>query len=192
MLAAVTINHLMTKMQSSTTGIAWLYCNYKSRNEQTEIELLAALLKHLVQDETPGVVKIVKTLQEQCAARRSKPALEELKKTLQDVMASLSTVYIVIDALDECPSDDGTRRQLLACIRELQSFADLRLMVTSRHIHEITDEFQDATTIEVRAHDEDVTRFVTGQMDRLPRCIQRDAELQKLVQEKITGGIDGM
>jgi Cdc6-like AAA superfamily ATPase len=192
MLAAVTINHLMTKMQSSTTGIAWLYCNYKSRNEQTEIELLAALLKHLVQDETPGVVKIVKTLQEQCASRKSKPALEELKKTLQDVLASLSTVYIVIDALDECPSDDGTRRQLLACIRELQSCTDLRLMVTSRHIHEITDKFQDATTIEVRAHDEDVTRFVTGQMDRLPRCIQRDAELQKLVQEKITGAIDGM
>jgi hypothetical protein len=118
--------------------------------------------------------------------------LEELKKTLQDVLANLSTVYIVIDALDECPSDDGTRRQLMACILELQSCTDLRLMVTSRHIPEIADEFQDAIAIEVRAHDEDVTRFVTGQMDRLPRCIQRDAELQKLVREKITGAIDGM
>jgi Cdc6-like AAA superfamily ATPase len=192
MIAAVVIDHLVTKVQSSTIGVAWLYCNYKSRNEQTEHELLAALLKHLVRDETTGVAKVVKELQEQCAARESRPAPEDLKKALQDVLAYYSVVYVVIDALDECSSEDGSRRQLLDHLRELKSCTDVRLMVTSRIIPEIVDEFREAATIEVRAHYEDVTRFVAGQIDRLPRCIQRDAELQKLVQDKITGAIEGM
>jgi Cdc6-like AAA superfamily ATPase len=192
MIAAVVIDHLVTKVRSSTIGVAWLYCNYKSRNEQTEHELLAALLKHLVQDETTGVAKVVKELQEQCAAKQSRPAPEDLKKALQDVLAYYSIVYIVVDALDECSSEDGSRHQLLDYLRELKSCTDIHLMVTSRIIPEIVDEFRDAATIEVRAHYEDVTRFVAGQIDRLPRCIQRDAELQNLVQDKITGAIEGM
>jgi hypothetical protein len=191
-IAAIVIDHLMTNVQSSTTGIAWLYFNYKSRNEQTEVGLLAALLKHLIQDRTPDIVKIVETLQGICAARKSSPTPGELKKVLQYVLASFSIVYIVVDALDECPSEDGTRRQLMGHLRELQSCTDLRVMVTSRHIPEIVEAFQDAASVELRAHDEDVIRFVAGQMDRLPRCIQRDVELQRLVQEKITGAIDGM
>jgi Cdc6-like AAA superfamily ATPase len=192
MIAAVVIDHLVTKVQSSTIGVAWLYCNYKSRSEQTGIDLLAALLNHLVQDEKAGIVEIVRSLHDQCAAEKSRPSLEDLKKALKEVLTHFSIVYIVIDAIDECSSENGTRRQLLDHLRELQRCTDIRLMVTSRTIPEIVDEFQDATTVEVRAHDEDVTRFVAGQMDRLPRCIQRDADLQRLVREKITGAIDGM
>jgi hypothetical protein len=192
MMAAVTIDFLTTQVQSSTTGVAWIYCNYKSRSEQTGIELLSALLNHLVQDETPGVVEIVRSLHEQCVAEKSRPSLEDLKKALEEVLANFSIVYIVIDAIDECSSEDGTRRQLLDHLRGIQRCTDIRLMVTSRTIPEIVDEFQDAITVEVRAHDQDVIRFVAGQMDRLPRCIQRDAGLQRLVREKITGAIDGM
>jgi hypothetical protein len=192
MIAAVAIDHLVNQIQSSTTGVAWLYCNYKSPDEQAENELLAALLKHLVQDDTTGVASIVKGLHEQCAARESRPAPSDLKKALQDVLACYSIVYIVIDALDECSSEDGSRRQLLDHLRELRTCTDIRLMVTSRNIPEIVDEFREDATVDVRAHDEDVARFVAGQMDRLPRCIQRDTELQILVQEKITGAIDGM
>jgi hypothetical protein len=35
--------------------------------------------------------------------------------------------------------------------------------------------------LEVHASDEDVRRFVAGQLLRLPRCVQRDKELKQAV-----------
>ncbi|KAL5429853.1 hypothetical protein PMIN06_012681 [Paraphaeosphaeria minitans] len=65
-------------------------------------------------------------------------------------------------------------------------------MATARFIPEIEAEFQKAVKLEIRASDGDVRRFVAGQMDRLPKCIQRDPALQKVVQEKIPERVDGM
>ena len=101
-------------------------------------------------------------------------------------------MYVVIDALDECPDSNGTRRQFLAQLQDLQTKTDLRLMVTSRHIPEIIIKFRGALMLEVRANDEDVRRFMAGQIYRLLQCIQRDITLQEMVQNKVTEAVDGM
>ena len=46
--------------------------------------------------------------------------------------------------------------------------------------------------LEVRANDSDVKRFVAGQIYRLPRCVQRDDELQDAVKDGISTAVDGM
>jgi hypothetical protein len=111
---------------------------------------------------------------------------------LRDVLAHYSTVHIVVDALDECQDSDGARRQFLAKLSDLQTGRDIRLMATSRVIPEIVDAFNEALKLEVQASKEDVKRFVAGQICRLPKCIQRDPALQKIVQEKIVEAVDGM
>lgn len=65
-------------------------------------------------------------------------------------------------------------------------------MVTARFIPDIEDAFRGALRLEVQASEEDVKRFVAGQIFRLPRCIQRDPALQILLQEKIVDAVDGM
>jgi hypothetical protein len=65
-------------------------------------------------------------------------------------------------------------------------------MVTSRFIPDIQQEFRSALKLEVRASDEDVRRYVAGQIPRLPKCIQRDDEMKSLVQGKIVKAVDGM
>ena len=47
-------------------------------------------------------------------------------------------------------------------------------------------------TLEVRASEEDVRRYVAGQVPRLPNCIKRDDELKRTVQNKIIEAVDGM
>jgi hypothetical protein len=37
-----------------------------------------------------------------------------------------------------------------------------------------------------------VRQFVAGQIDRLPGCIRRSSELQKMVQDGIAEAVDGM
>ena len=103
-----------------------------------------------------------------------------------------SGVYVVINALDERPDKDGTHSQLLAKLRDLQCKTNLRLMVSSRFIPDIVVEFRLMPMLEVRASDADVEQFVGAQTYRLPKCVQRDDELQGFVQDKIVEAVEGM
>jgi hypothetical protein len=190
MMAAITIDHLMT-IQSNSIGLAYIFCNYKAQAEQNITSLLAAILKQLVQAR-PSITEPVSRLYEQHSTRRTRPSLEEICNTLQIVLKNFSSVHIIIDALDECSDQDGTRRRLLAKLRDLRQEADLRLMFTSRFIPDIESEFRSVPMLEVRASDADVTRFVRGQMDRLPKCVRRDHKLQGFVEDKIVEAADGM
>jgi hypothetical protein len=190
-VAAIAIDHLLKSVQSSSHGVAYLYCNYKAREEQDTSRMLAAILKQLVQARL-SLVDPVERLHKQHADRGTRPSPDEIFSALRDVLAHYSTVYIVVDALDECLDSDGTRRQFLAKLRDLQAGRDVRLMATSRFIPEIVDWFNEGLKLEVQASKEDVKRFVAGQICRLPKCIQRDPALQELVQDKIVEAVDGM
>ncbi|KAH8727407.1 ankyrin repeat domain-containing protein [Phaeosphaeriaceae sp. PMI808] len=191
MVAAIAIDHLLESVKSSSYGVAYVYCNYKAQEEQDTSRMLAAILKQLIQAR-PSLVEPVERLHKLHANRGTRPSFNEILSVLQDVLTHYSTIYIIVDALDECQDSDGTRRQFLAKLRDLQTGRDVRLMATSRFIPEIVDWFNEALKLEVQASKEDVKRFVAGQICRLPRCIQRDPALQEIVQEKIVEAVDGM
>jgi hypothetical protein len=191
MVAAIAIDHLLKSVHSSSQGVAYVYCNYKVREEQEVSRMLAVILKQLAQAQ-PSLVGHVERLHKQHADRRTRPSPDEIFSALQNVLAHYSTIYIVVDALDECQDSDNTRHQFLAKLHDLQTERDVRLMATSRFIPEIVNWFNKALKLEVQASKEDVKRFVAGQICRLPKCIQRDPTLQKIVQEKIVEAVDGM
>jgi hypothetical protein len=191
MMAAITIDHLHRTMQSDDVGVAYIYCNYKAQEDQSATSLLAAVLKQLVQAR-PSIAEPMTRLYEQHANKMTKPELEEISDALQSVLANYSSVYVVVDALDECSDKDGTRSQLLAKLRDLQSKTDLRLMVTSRFVPDIENKFGSVPTLEVRASDADVRKFVEEQISRLHKCVHGDDQLKGLIQDKIAKAVDGM
>jgi hypothetical protein len=148
-------------------------------------------LKQLVRNR-PSIADPVARLYDLHATHNTRPSLDEIFGALQSVLTIYSTVYVIIDALDECPDKDGTRSQLLAKLRNLQRKTDLHLMTTSRLIPDIVQEFNGMPMLEVRASDADVQQFVASQIYRLPKCIQRDNKLQGSVQDKIVEAVDGM
>ncbi|KAF2791757.1 ankyrin [Melanomma pulvis-pyrius CBS 109.77] len=191
MMAAIAVDHLHNAVQTPDVGIAYLYCNYKRQAEQTTANMLAAILKQLVQDR-PSIAQPLSNLYDLHQVRRTRLSLMETLTALQSVLANYSKVYVVIDALDECPERDGTRSQLLRHCRNLQGQTDLRLMATSRHISDIVEEFKDMPQVEVRASNADVKRYVVGRIDELPKFVRRDGDLQELIQNKIVEMVDGM
>ncbi|KAK2792301.1 hypothetical protein FQN52_003778 [Onygenales sp. PD_12] len=191
MVAAITIDHLLRTVQSNNIGVAYLYCNYKVQADQTTINLLAAILKQLLPT-LPSMMEPVIQLYDQHARKGTRLSLDNIVGVLRSVLASQSSVYLVVDALDECSDEQGTRSQLLDKLRALQSETDLHIMATSRWIPEIVNEFKSVSTLEIRASEADVKRFVRGQMYRLPSCVQRDNALQLMVQEKLVQAADGM
>jgi hypothetical protein len=190
-IAAIAIEHLLRSVQNSTVGVAFVYCNYKNQREQNIASLLAIILRQLVQVR-PLMEEPVRQLHQRHADRGGKPTIDEITAAMHSVLTEFSSLYVVIDALDECRDSDGTRRQFLAQIQTLQARTNVHLMASSRLIPDVANKLKEASTVEVRAKNEDVRRYVAGQLYRLPKCIQRDPALQDVVLDKIVESVDGM
>jgi hypothetical protein len=134
----------------------------------------------------------VTRLYDQHSKKKSRPSLDEIFAALLDVCLNHARVYVIVDALDEFTDQDGTREQLIEKLRELQMRTNTQLLFTSRFIPEIEEKFRLDPVLEVRASEEDVEKFVAGQIPRLPSCIRRDEELRRAVQSGIVKAIDGM
>jgi hypothetical protein len=190
MMAAITIHSLLQSMQHSSNGIAYVYCNYKAE-EQDAFSMLSAILKQLAHGHE-SAMDIVEALYAPHATHGTKPLPEEILDTLGKVVKCYPTVYLVIDALDECQDIRGVCRDFLSSIRSLQVENDVRLMATSRSLPAINQEFCNNPTLEIQANRRDVERFIAGQVYRMPRCIQKNPALQRVVQDEVAGAADGM
>jgi uncharacterized protein YecE (DUF72 family) len=161
-IAAITIDYLFKKVQSSSVGLAYVYCDFSRQNEQDATSLLAAILKQLVQGR-PSRVEPIERLYNQHSYQGTRPSLNEIMKALTSVLEDLSTLYVIVDALDECSAP----HQFLDNLRELQAQTDLRLMVTSRSELEIIDKFREALKLEVQTSVEDVKLILASFEDKL-------------------------
>ena len=98
---------------NSNVGLAFIYCNYRKHNEQNIVNLVGTLLQHLLRKKIAnnGVIGYeVQNVYRQHLPRRTRPTLEELTALLFYELTTYQRTYIVIDALDECPEGDGTRK----------------------------------------------------------------------------------
>jgi hypothetical protein len=111
---------------------------------------------------------------------------------LQYEVSSFSKVFVVIDALDECLENDGTRESLIAEIKKLQP--SIHLLVTSRHIASIEREFEKAARLEILANDEDIRRYLGGRIERgrLKLHIRADPTLKHVIVNTLVGNARGM
>jgi hypothetical protein len=93
----------------------------KRKADQTTTNLVGTILIQLIQ-ERPSIAEPVAFLFDRLTERRTRPSLEEIQTTLRLMVSSYSKVYVVVDALDECLEHNGSRSQLLATLRDLQSW----------------------------------------------------------------------
>ena len=105
----------------------------------------------------------------------------------------LSTVFIVIDALDECSEDNGTRLTFLDSVLSL--IPHVRLLITSRHIGTIQQELQHEARIEIQATDHDIRAYIRGRCmkeRRLRHNINLDSTLQQSILDSVVHKAQGM
>lgn len=191
-LTSIVVDSLCKKYQDDrTVGIAYLYCNFRRHGEQGIDDLLANLLKQLAGGHSPLPATIIE-LYERHEARQTRPTLDEITKALQSVAVSYSRVFIIIDAIDECQVSDGYRTMLLREISDLQARGGANVFTTSRYIPEIVEQFNGSITLDVRASEEDVQRYIEACVFRLPAFVTESPPLQHEVTTKIIESVDGM
>ena len=111
-------------------------------------------------------------------------------------------IYLIIDALDECPDDSGIpplREKVLELVKELVELRHptLRLCVTSRPEFDIRTTLEPLASQQVSLHDEsgqkqDINNYVTSVVcsdKKMKRWRDHD---KNMVVEKLTEKADGM
>ena len=192
-LASIIINHLSERFHTNAgIGMAYIYFNYKQNVDNQNVEnLLSSILKQLSQERSL-LPDSVKALHDQYRKKRTRPSIDELSRALQSVAALYSRVFIIVDALDECQVTNGCRARFLTEIFNLQTKTGVNLFATSRFIPEITEMFKGSTSLEIRASEEDVRRYLEGHMSKLPTFVRNSSDLQEEVKAGIVKAVDGM
>lgn len=168
-------------------GVAYIYCDYVS--PVTLEEYLSRLLKQLVARQ-PLIPRTVETLYDKHKDKKTRATQEELFDALKFVQNIFSGVFIVVDALDECTSNDDCQQRLISTILNLQKTCQINILATSRIVREIEDAFPNSSIIKVSADKYDVEEYLRG---RIAEAQQRSrSELREEDIEKIAKATDGM
>ncbi|KAK0760932.1 hypothetical protein N5P37_005873 [Trichoderma harzianum] len=192
-LTSIVVDHLeRTYRTDPTIRIAYIYCNYRRQEEQSIEKLLGSLLKQLSQGEN-CIPNCLRGFYKQHLEKRTQLSLLEIQTALQSAAENYSTVFIVIDALDECQNLDGSRQKLLTELFSLQEKSGCNLFMTSRVIPEIVDRFNETSMLlEIRASTEDIETYLKGNTGQLPVFVQQSQGLQQMIAAEISKAVDGM
>ncbi|KAJ5372867.1 hypothetical protein N7517_004873 [Penicillium concentricum] len=187
-ISAIVVEELRQRLETDdTVGIAIFYCDF--HEPPTVYEILSSLLKQLFQKSTSQLSGL-KSLYDALKKKERYPTEDEILGLLDSAISSLSRVFVVIDALDECRRSGGFEG-LLRKFFFLQKRHNLGLLVTSRSIPAITELFQGNPWIRIHADDEDVSMCLRSGLRGFP-AIQKTPGLQSEVIATITESSDGM
>lgn len=184
------IDYLDNHLSSSDAALAYIYCDYSAKAEQTTVNLASSILRQLLEthDSLPPEVVSLYQLHKKYGTR---PNLTQVIKLLQQALSSYRLLYIVIDALDEC--SESSALQIVSEIRALGSH--VRLLSTSRPSTSIESIFDGATRLEISAREVDIRLFLEDRLaheSRLGRHVQSDPSLKKQIIDTIIGEAQGM
>ncbi len=188
-LASVVINFLRARYaEQHSVGVAAIYCNFKERNSQTPENLVAGWCTQLIKQTLPeSLVDIHQTH----STQKTRPTRKEVVQIFEEIFQRLDTAYLVVDALDECSED--VRDFLLNFFETLPS--NTRLLVTTRHIDEITREFRTSPMVEIRASLSDLKKYAAsrfGSIRKLSGLIRDHAPLEQDMCNGVASKAEGM
>jgi hypothetical protein len=185
------IDYLRTFFKGENVAVACIFCNYKEQTTQSVSELLASILKQIIQDQSAVSENIKKFYKEFRYTRPRRPKLADLTIALQSEIRTYSKVFLVVDALDECL--EGVQGDL---IKRLGSLAHtLYLMVTSRPLDLLEQQFHSSSRLDINANNGDIRKYIEGRImcePRLAPLITTEHSLQESIVNKLVVKASGV
>ncbi|KAJ4248105.1 hypothetical protein NW762_012875 [Fusarium torreyae] len=191
-ITSIVVNDLMQKqLEDPHTGLAYLYCDYQRKSEQTLEHFVASLLKQLAAG-LPLFPDALRQLRLEYKNKSNRPSLHECQRTLQTIAKDFKRIFIVIDALDECLNDNYCLPRLLSDIFDLQRSCGVNIFATSRPLTHIVNKFQNVQFLEIRAREDDIRAYLTNRMPEFADFVQKSPHLQELIKDGICRAVSGM
>ena len=183
--------------------LAYFYFDFKDTEKQDSRALLSSLLVQL-SNQSDQFCDVLHGLYLEHQDGSQQPNHASLLRCFKDMLAIMSSgpVYLVIDALDECPNDSGmpsSREKVLMTVQELVDLRhpNLRLCVTSRPEYDIRTTLGPLATHQVSLQDEsgqkrDINDYITSVVHSDAKMKKWREEEKDMVVEKLTAKADGM
>ncbi|KAL7928567.1 ankyrin repeat-containing domain protein [Trichoderma chlorosporum] len=116
----------------SSTVVSYFYFSFSDPEKQNVGGMLASLIKQICSQQ-PRTSQLIQLLQAY-KIKNERPDTETLEAMLVESASDLANLYIVVDALDECPLSDGQRGKLLKSLQRILAIAPnkFHLFLTSR------------------------------------------------------------
>ncbi len=189
--------------KTGLASLAFFYCDFRDDKKKCLRGLLSSLLVQLCghSDAYYGILSNFYSSHNNGAQQASDGELFQcLKQVLE--FPDQSTVYIVIDALDECPATTGLpspREEVLELVKDLVELQiqTLRICVTSRPEADIEPVLTPLAFHSVSLHDEtgqaqDITEYIKFVVDSDPKIQAWRRADKELVIEVLTRKAGGM
>ena len=183
--------------------MGYYYFDFRDVKKQDCDGLLSSLIFQLSAD-SDSCYNILSRLYSDNSRGIRKPSISALKKCLKDMLSlpGLGPIYIIVDALDECPNFPGrpsARERVLDLVEDLVDLElpNVHLCVASRPEMDIRTVLEPLTTLKISLHDEigqkeDIIKYIESVV-RLDRSMRRWKEEDKqLVVDTLSSKADGM
>jgi len=159
---SIAINYLENKFcYDENIGLACVYFDHKQ--EFKPVDILRSILKHILQRKS-SVSDETRELYRKHLKRETSPMLKDIAVALEAERSKFTKIFLVIDALDECPTSEHTVEILLRHLEKLRPI--VRLMVTGRPFAvEYMSGFASLELREIGASDQDLESFIRGQLN---------------------------
>ena len=183
--------------------MAFFYCDFGDTSKQKRRDILPSLVIQLSAQSGP-CRDILSRLYLEHDSGAKKPSEDNLMKCLKEMVAlpGHPPIYLIIDALDECPDTSGMpspREQVLDLLKELVelSFPNLHICVTSRPEVDICTALEPLTPRQVSLHNQsgqkkDIIKYITSVVHSDPKMQRWRDEDKKLVIDTLSERADGM
>jgi hypothetical protein len=182
-----------TCQKDADASYAFFYFSFSDKRKQSDGDLLRSLVAQLGWRE-PGLSMLRQAYEN---ASQGVPGPDELEKILLASIRSCSKVYLLVDALDECPEDNETRQSVLARIERLtQDASNLKIFATSRELDSIRKSMEalaaEPLRVITRAVDVDIQAYLSTELSRDRNLCELSPEMRALIESTIASQADGM
>jgi ABC-type dipeptide/oligopeptide/nickel transport system ATPase component len=203
-LCSAIIKHAMSLRDAGLASLAYFYFDFRDKDKKQDTRnFVTSLLVQLSAYSSP-CCKIISGIYSNHGKGTQRASDDALMDCLQQMLlvAAHQPIYLVVDALDECPDSFGMpspREEVLDLLVGLigLGLANLRICVTSRPEVDIKDVLWPLASDTVSLQDEcgqikDISDYVRNvvQSDRKMRRWRRDQK--EMVLEQLSKKADGM
>jgi len=147
--------------QTGLAALAIFYCDFRDTTKQNARNLVSSLLIQLCH-QSHAFSQVLLSIYSAHNYGSQQPSIDVLLDCLKTILTiqGQGTIFIVLDALDECPNSFGLptkREQVLKVVKELidLNLPNLRLCVTSRPEIDIRRVFEPLNPYVVSLHDQE-------------------------------------
>ena len=183
--------------------MAYYYFDFRDVKKQDCYGLLSSLVSQL-SAESDSCYNLLYKLYSNNSRGMQKPDVGALKKCLADMLRlpGQAPIYIIVDALDECPNFPGTpsaRDNVLKFVKEIVDLKlqNVNLCVASRPEMDIRLVLEPLTTLKISLHDEigqkkDIVEYINSIVHSDSSMWRWKEEDKQLVVDTLSSKAEGM